>query len=305
MIGFDLAALVQFQPDLVEAQSIRIGATADRHQNHIRLDRFGRAARSRLDGQGHALLARLRAGHLGAEPIFEALLLEDLVGFLADFAVHAGQDLVQIFHDRDLGPQPTPHAAQFQADDAAADNDQMPRHLVQFQRTGRIDDLAAGIVHLDTRQRHDRRSGGDNDILRRHRFAAHCNRVCAGEARQPLEPGHLVLLEQKFDAAGQTLDRVDPLPLHGRQVEAHLVDLDAQLGERAVGRFVIEFRRMKQCLGRDAAHIKAGAAQRLTAFRARDLQAQLRRPDRGHIAAWASADHQNVIIILGHRSSSS
>src|SRR3546814_12222981 len=94
----------------------------------------------------YTTVVRFRARDLGAELVLEALLLEDLVGFLADFAVHAGQDLVEIFDHRDLGADAPPYRAQFQADDAAADHDQMARHLVQFQRAGRIDDPAAFIV---------------------------------------------------------------------------------------------------------------------------------------------------------------
>ena len=300
MIGLDLTARVQLQANLVEAEALGVGTTTDRHQDDVRFDLLGFATGGRFDRQGHARLADFGAGHLGAELIFEALLLEDLVGFLADFAVHAGQDLVEIFDHGHLGAQALPHRTQFQTDDATADDDQMARNLVQFQRAGRIDDLAACIVHGHAGQRGDRRTGGDDDVLRRHLLAIHFDGVGAGEAGQALEPGHLVLLEQIFDAAGQALDGIDALALHGGQVEAHLVDLDAQLGERAVGGFVIEFRGVQQRLRRDAADVEAGAAQRLAAFGAGGLQAQLSSADRGDIATWASTDNQDVIIEIGH-----
>src|SRR3546814_2191812 len=90
----------------------------------------------------YTTVVRFRARDLGAELVLEALLLEDLVGFLADFAVHAGQDLVEIFDHRDLGADAPPYRAQFQADDAAADHDQMARrseeHTSELQSLMRI-----------------------------------------------------------------------------------------------------------------------------------------------------------------------
>ena len=45
------------------------------------------------------------------------------------------------------------------------------------QRAGGIDDLRAFIVHLDARQRSDRRAGGDDDVLRGDRAVADLDRV--------------------------------------------------------------------------------------------------------------------------------
>jgi hypothetical protein len=54
---------------------------------------------------------------------------------------------------------------------------------------------------------------------------------------------------------------------------------------------------VKQRLGRDAADVEAGAAQRLPAFDAGGLKPQLRRPDRGHVSARSSADHDHVEMV--------
>src|SRR3546814_17873780 len=48
----------------------------------------------------------------------------------------------------------------------------------------------------------------------------------------------------------------------------------------------------------DLADIEAGAAQRLAAFRARHLEAQLRGADRGDVAARPGTDHEDVIVVL-------
>ena len=65
--------------------------------------------------------------------------------------------------------------------------------------------------------------------------------------------------------------------------------------------FLEQLGRVEQRLGRDAADVEAGAAQRLAALGAGGLEAQLRGADRGDIAAGAGADHQDVeIVILSH-----
>src|SRR3546814_8425230 len=82
----------------------------------------------------HGLLALHRGlGDLGLELEFHPLFLEDLVRFLADIAVHAGQDLVEIFDHGDLGAKAAPHAAELEPDHAAADDDHMARNLGKFE----------------------------------------------------------------------------------------------------------------------------------------------------------------------------
>ena len=90
--------------------------------------------------------------------------LKILRAFLADLAVHAGQDLVEIFDDGDLGAEPPPDRAELEPDHAAADHDHWPGHLVQLERAGGIEDPV--LVDLDARQRGDAGAGGDDEILR-------------------------------------------------------------------------------------------------------------------------------------------
>ncbi len=66
-------------------------------------------------------------------------------------------------------------------------------------------------------------------------------------------------------------------------------------------RFLEQLGRVEQRLGRDAADVEAGAAERLAALGAGGLEAKLRGADRGDVAAGAGADHQDVeIVILSH-----
>src|SRR6185503_1791193 len=85
--------------------------------------------------------------------------------------------------------------------------------------------------------------------------------------------------------------------------------LDADTVRRQVVREVPELARgIQQRLGRDAAHVEAGAAQCLLAVLAGEgvdaggLQAQLRGADRGHIAGRAGADDDDVEFVAHERS---
>ena len=102
VVGLDLAALVGLEARPCRAPSPSVfGPAADRDQHAVGLDRLGRAARGGLDRQrGLVALDASRPVTLVDEPELEALLLEDLVRFLADVAVHAGQDLVEEFDAR-------------------------------------------------------------------------------------------------------------------------------------------------------------------------------------------------------------
>ena len=77
-----------------------------------------------------------------------------------------------------------------------------------------------------------------------------------------------------------------------------LARLHAPFGERPVTRFLEQLGGVEQRLGRDAADVEAGAAERLAAFGAGGLEAELRGADRGDIAAGAGADHQDVEIVI-------
>ena len=57
----------------------------------------------------------------------EALLAEDSLGFFDDVVVHAGQDGGQQLDDGDLGAESLPDGSELEADDAAADDDEVRR----------------------------------------------------------------------------------------------------------------------------------------------------------------------------------
>ena len=86
---------------------------------------------------------------------------------------------------------------------------------------------------------------------------------------------------------GQALHRVDALRVHGVEVELDGVTLMPILASVPSCRVLEKFRRVEQRLGRDAADVEAGAAERLAALGAGGLEAELRGADRGDIAAGA------------------
>ena len=103
MVDLDLAALVELEPGRVEPETLGVRPAADRDQHGIGVDRLGGAAGGRLDGDGGAGAVARDARSpscrsCSAKPCF----LKILAASLADLAVHAGQDLVEIFDDRDL-----------------------------------------------------------------------------------------------------------------------------------------------------------------------------------------------------------
>src|SRR3546814_12922195 len=102
-----------------------VGLAADRHEHAIGGDRLRLAALRGLDGDRRLLALDRNAGDLGAELELDSLLLEDLVRFLADLSVETGQDLIEELDARHLGPNPPPHATEFEPDHPAADDDNM------------------------------------------------------------------------------------------------------------------------------------------------------------------------------------
>ena len=115
-------------------------------------------------------------------------------------------------------------------------------------------------------------------------------------------PVDLVLLEQEFDPASQTFHRVAALCVHGVEIELGR-NLDAHFLHRAVTGRVEVFRGVQHGLGGNAADVEAGAAERLAAFGARRLQAELGRTNCGDIATRASTDDEDVVVVFCHDSS--
>jgi hypothetical protein len=77
--------------------------------------------------------------------------------------VGARDELIGQLDDGDLRAELVVDACHLQPDDPAADDEQPPRHLAEFQRAGGVDDPRVGCG--DERQRQSLRSGRDDCLL--------------------------------------------------------------------------------------------------------------------------------------------
>ena len=153
-------------------------------------------------------------------------------------------------------------------------------------RAGRDDDVL-GLI----RARAER-------VLGRGRLAG-LHRDLAGRVDGGLAPDHrdLVLLHQEADAGVHPAgDAARALDDRGG-VEADVVGLEPII--LGVLHVVVDLGRAQQRLGRDAAPVRADAAEEI-ALDDRGLEAKLRRADRGDIAARSRADDDDVEIGVGH-----
>lgn len=108
------------------------------------------------------------------------------------------------------------------------------------------------LVDLDSRQIDAGRTGGDDDVLGLDRLFTtvierDLNLGAAGKTTRALDVGHLVLLEQALDAAGQIGDDLGLALHHLGQIEADLADIHAVIGQLILGLYVM-FGRMQQRL---------------------------------------------------------
>ena len=97
-------------------------------------------------------------------------LLDALVQRTDDVAVRAGDQAVQQFHDGDLRAERVVHGRHLEADDAAADDQQALRDVLQLERAGRIHQ--ARIVVRKAGNLRDLRAGGDDAGVERNGLLA-------------------------------------------------------------------------------------------------------------------------------------
>ena len=161
-------------------------------------------------------------------------------------------------------------------------------------------------------------TGSDDDVLRRDRFlrsgfftGADFDRVvvpCRDKFAKTFQPRDFVLPKQKLDAFRHLGDDAIFARLHLRNIDLHASRGDAVLTEFVFDLFDI-FGRLQQRLRRNATDVQASTAQRhfafgiLPALDAGDIKSQLRRTNRGNVAAWTGADNDNIKL-FGHSKTS-
>ena len=195
-----------------------------------------------------------------------------------------------------------PDAAQFEADDARADDAEAFGDVAKGERFAGADDVLP--VHFGDGDIHRHGAEGEDD-------AAACL-VCGnaavgggdfdGFARQQAaasgEPVDAVGFEELFDAAGELFDDVVFAGNHRGDVEFDVAGADAVRGE-VVPRFFVEGGAFEQRFGGDAADVQAGAAEGGCCFDAGGFVAELGGADGGDVAAGATADDDDVVVFHG------
>ena len=122
-------------------------------------------------------------------------------------------------------------------------------------------------------------------------------------ARQPggaLDPVDLVLLEEELDALGEAADNLVLARVHLAHVDRRRTVGNHHAPLLGVLHHLQRVGVLEQRLGGNAAPDQARAAERFLLLDDGDLLAELRGPDRGHVAAGTGADHDDVVR-SGHK----
>src|SRR6516162_1517240 len=290
-------AIIDANAGLLQAETFGVGHAADADQHDVGFQRLLGAAGSRLDLRDERLARRIDAGDFRTEPELKPLLFPEALKLPRDLTVHAGQNAVQEFDDRDLGAEPVPDRAELEPNDACAYDQQFARHLVERQRAGRGYD--AFFVDLDPLEPRDIGAGGDHNVLclDKLRLAVGTRDLDLAGAENPafaVDDVDLVLLHQELDAFDVAVDAL-LLEIHHRgQVELGRPHANAHLGKGVRG-LLEHLGSMQQRLRRHAADVEAGAAESVVLLDDRDLHAELSRADRADISAGTSTNDNEIV----------
>ncbi len=309
-VHLDEAALVEFEAHCFCCEPLRVRHASDGDDQPVAFELLRATALDRVLDRD-ALLAGGHTRDGGTQRDVETLFSgEYLPGFLRHRFVRRRQEGIQHFQHRDFGAEPPPDAAHFKADHAGADDAQLAGHLGYRQRAGVVEDQL--VVERRARQRARARAGRHDDVPGRDRLrvlARHPDlpgaRATAGKAAAAMEESNLVLLEQEHDAVVILLHHFVLALQHLRQIKRQALDLYAVIPKPVRGMMII-LGGLQQGFRGNAANVGAGAAQRRLAVGVRPLvdagglQAQLRRANRGDVAARPAADYC-YIKGLGHK----
>jgi len=237
-------------------------------------------------------------------------VLVDLAATLRDLAfddlhavlIHAVEQVRQVLDNGEFRAEGLVNHAEFEADDAAADDEQTLRNFAQTDGFFGPDDLLA--VELERRDLDGGRTRCEHDVLGFDLFdravgLGHIDAVFPDEHCVSGDQIRPVRLEQSAHAARELLDDAFFPVLHRVRVVLDFANLDAHGRERVV-RFFVGMRRVDQGFGGNAAPVEAHAAD-VFLLDANGLYAELSEPDRTDIAARATTNDDCVVRF--HRSS--
>jgi hypothetical protein len=302
----DDAAAVGLHTELFQSEAFDIADDAGGGDDAVGRDLFGFAARFDRCRDAVAVLVELR--HLGAGHDPDALLFERLVRERGDLRVLDRQDLRQHLDDGHVRTHGAVERRELDADRPRADDQQRLRHPVGVHCLEIGPDQL--LVRFETGQRAGPRTGRDDDVLglirtrsggilrRRRRRSLHGDLARRVDRRFAPDHGDLVLLHQEADAGVHATGDAARALDDGGSIEIHIVG--GQPVVLRVPQVVEDLRRAQQRLGRNAAPIRADAAEKRT-LHDRGPEAELRGADHRHIAARSGPNHDNVECGFGHR----
>ena len=219
-----------------------------------------------------------------------------------------GRIVGQELDDGDLGAEPAPDGAELEADDAAADDDEVLRDFGDRERADVGED--ALLVELEEGELDRYGAGGNDDVLclvGGDLFAGgppaptlHLDDV-PRLAASPRPFAHVILFFRNRNSMPFVFCADDVvLPLqHRREVERQRRRSPMPCAAAACCRELVVLGRREQRLGRNAADVDARAAERLVHLDADGGEAELRGANRGDVAAGSAADDDDVSGIGG------
>ena len=277
---------------------MRARLAADGDQNFLGFDLLLLAFDRDRDGNSRFRLLDFVDLRAGVE--VDAALAEDAGQFLRDFFVFHGNQPRQHFDDRDLAIERAIDRSELDSDRSCANNHKRLRNLFQAENFDVGEHAVAGF---EAGKHAGFRASGENDVLRLemaglvvvHDFdGEHAILRGAGQLAVALHGLDFILLHQELEALGVLghdlrLAILDRGPVQLARVHA----LDAEF--LGVFQVIPEFGIEQQRLGRNAAHVQAGAAEESVFFDERSFQALLAGANGGGVSGRSAADDGDVI----------
>ena len=131
MLVDDDAATLRRDAGSLKSQPRDERTPANRDEDNVRVADDLVAAVCRSDRDLDPGCRLVGFGDLVAEQKFEALFFEHALELPSDFAIHRSEDVIEEFDDENFCTEPAPDRAQFEADDARADDDDLARNFAK------------------------------------------------------------------------------------------------------------------------------------------------------------------------------